>query len=94
MQNDEHRGHKASGLVVGSDQNVLTDSSFFNFQNELLYHHQPFQNPTSGDHLELNYKEGYTNANQGITPEAHNICVQYMQCEEDDLDNTIQGQIP
>jgi hypothetical protein len=27
-------------------------------------------------------------------PEAHIIWVQYMQCEENDLDNTFQGRVP
>jgi hypothetical protein len=33
----------------------------------------------------------FSNANQQIMPEAHNIWVQYTQSEENDLDNTFQG---
>ena len=36
----------------------------------------------------------YSNANQWIMPEAHNIWVQYMGSEENDLDITFQGRIP
>jgi len=59
-----------------------------------LYYHQPFHNPTSVEGLGLDCKVEYTNANQGIMPEAHNIRVQDMQSEENDLDNTFQGRIP
>jgi len=55
---------------------------------------QPFHIPTSVERLGLDCKVEYTNANQGIMPEAHNIWVQYMQSEENDLDNTFQCQIP
>ena len=63
-------------------------------QNGLLYYRQPFHNPTSVERLGLDCKVVYTNANQGIMPGAHNIWVQYMQSEENDLDNTFQGQNP
>jgi hypothetical protein len=53
-----------------------------------------FQNPTSVEHLGLDCIVEYTNANQGIMPESHNIWVQYMQSEENDLDNTFQGRVP
>jgi hypothetical protein len=59
-----------------------------------LYYREPFHCPTSVECLGLNCKEEYTNANQGIMPEAHNICVQYMQGEENDLHYPFQGQIP
>jgi hypothetical protein len=59
-----------------------------------VYYHQPFHNPTSVEHLKLDWKVEYTNANQGIMLEAHNIWVQYMQSEENDLDNTFQRRIP
>jgi hypothetical protein len=39
------------------------------------------------------WKVEYTNASQGIMPEAHNICVQYTQSKENDLHNTFQGRI-
>jgi hypothetical protein len=58
-----------------------------------LYYGQPFHNPTSVQHLGFDCKVKYTNANQGIMPEAHNIWVQYTQIEDNDLDNTFQGQI-
>jgi hypothetical protein len=59
-----------------------------------LYYRQPFHNSTSVERLGLDCKVEYPNANQGIMPEAHNISVQYMKSEENDLDNTFQGQIP
>jgi hypothetical protein len=60
----------------------------------MLYYRQPFHCPTSVERLGLDCKVEYTNANQGIMPEAHNIWVQYMQSEENVLDNTFQRQIP
>jgi len=80
--------------VLGYDNNVLFDSIFISLQNGLLYYRQPFHCSTSVEHLGLDCKIEYTNANQGIMPEAHNILLQYMQCEENDLDNTFQGRIP
>jgi len=73
--------HKVSGLVLGYDQTVLIDSIFIILQNGLLYYHRPFHNPTSVEHLGLDCKVEYTNVNQGIMPEAHNIWVQYTQRE-------------
>jgi len=93
-QIEEDWGHKVSGLVLGYDQNVLLDSIFIKLQNGLLYYHQPFHNPTSVDRLGLDCKIEYTNSNKGIMPESHNIWVQYMQSEENDLDNTFQGWVP
>jgi len=93
-QIDEDWGHEVSGLVLGYDQNVLIDSIFIKPQNGLLYYGQPFHNQTSVEHLVLDCKVEYINANQGIMPKAHNIWVQYTQSEENDLDNTFQGQIP
>jgi hypothetical protein len=82
------------GFVLGYDQNVYLDSLFDKLQNGLLYYHQPFHNPTSVDCLGFDCKVEYTNANQGIMPEAHNIWVQFTQSEENDLDNTFQRRIP
>jgi hypothetical protein len=93
VQIDEDWGHKVSGLLLGYDQNVLIDSIFIKFQNGLLYYRQQFHNPTCVEHLGLDCKVEYTNANQGIMSEAHNIWVQYTQSEENDLDNTFQGRI-
>jgi len=93
-QIEEDWRHEVSGLVLGYDQNVLIDSIFIKLQNGLLYYRQPFHNPTSVERLGLDCKVEYTNANQGIMPEAHNIWAQYTQSEENDLDNTFQGQIP
>jgi len=90
----EDRGHKVCGLVLRYDQNVLFDCIFIKLQNGLLYYRQPFHNATSVERLGLDCKVEYTNANQGIMPEAHSIWVQYMQSEQNDLDNTFQGQIP
>jgi hypothetical protein len=59
-----------------------------------LSNRQPFHNSSSVERLGLDYQVEYTNANQGIMPEAHNIWVQYTQIEENDLDNTFQGPIP
>jgi len=81
-------------LMLGYDQNVRIDSIFIKLQNGLLYYRQPFYNPTSVECLGLDCKVEYTNANQGIMPEAHNSWVQYTQSEENDLDNTFQGPIP
>jgi len=77
-QIEEDWGHEVSGLVLGYDQNVLIGSIFIKLQNGLLYYCQPFRNPTLVEHLGLDCKVEYTNANQGIMPEAHNIWVQYM----------------
>jgi len=94
VQIEEDWGHEVSGLVLGYHPNVLLASKFIKLQHGLLYYHQPFHNPTSVERLGLDCKVEYTNANQGIMPEAHNIWVQYTQSEENDLDNTFQGWIP
>jgi len=93
-QIEEDRGHEVSGVVLGYDQNVFLDSIFIKLQNGLLYYSQPFHNSTSVERLGLDCKVDYTNANQGIMPESHNIWVKYMQWEENDLDNTFQGRVP
>jgi hypothetical protein len=77
--------------VLGYDQNVLLDSLLIKLQNGLRYDQQPFHNPTSVERLRLDSKVEYTNANQGIMPEAHNLSVQYTQNEENFLHNTFQG---
>jgi hypothetical protein len=87
-------GPEVCGHVLEYDQNVLLDSIFIKLQNGLLYYCQAFHNPTSVEHLGLDCKVEYTNANQGIMPEPHNIWVQYTQSEGNDLDNTFQGRIP
>jgi len=79
--------------VLGYDQNVLIDCILIKFQNGLLYYCQPIYNPTFVERLGLDCKVEYTNANQGMMPEAHNILVQYTQSEENNLDNTFQGRI-
>jgi len=84
-------GHEVSGLVLGYDQNVLIDNIFIKLQNGLLYYSQPFHCPTSVECLGLDCKVEYTDANQGITPESHNIWFQYTDI---DLDNTFLGQVP
>jgi len=90
---EEDWGHEVHGLVLRYDQNVLIDSIFNKLQNGLLYYCQPFHNPTSFEHLGLECKVEYTNANQGIMPEDHNIWVQYTQSEENDLNYTFEGWI-
>jgi len=77
--------------VLGYDQNVPIDTIFIQLHNGLLYYCQPFQNPTSVERLGLDCKVEYTNANQGVMPEAHNNWVQYTQSDVNDLDNTFQG---
>jgi len=88
---EEDWGHEVCGLVLGYDQYALIDSLFIQLQNGLFYYHQPFHCPTSVEHLGLDCKIEYTNANQGIMPESHNIWVPYM---DSDLDNTCQGRVP
>jgi hypothetical protein len=83
-------GHEVSGLVLGYDQNVLIDSVFIILQNGLLYDRQPFHCPTFVERQGLDCKIEYTDANQGIMPESHNIWVQYM---DSDLNNTFQGRV-
>jgi hypothetical protein len=90
-QIEEDWGPEVSGLVLGYDQNVLLDSIFIKLQNGLSYYCQPFHCPTSVQHLGLDCKVEYTDANQGIMPESHNIWVQYT---ESDHDNTFQGRVP
>jgi len=90
-QIEEDWGHEVSGLVLGHDQNVLLVSIFIKLQNELSYYHQPFHCPTSVECLGHDCKVEYTDANQGVMPESHNIWVQYT---DSDLDNTFQGRVP
>jgi hypothetical protein len=90
-QIEEDWGHEVGGLVLGYDHNVLIDSVLIKLQNGLLYYHQPFYCPTSVERLGLDCNVEYTDANQGIMPESHNIWVQYT---DSDLDNTFQGQVP
>jgi len=89
-QNEEAWEQKVSRLVLGYDLNVHIGSIFLTLQNAVLYSCQPFHKRTSVQHLGLDCKVEYTNANQGIVPEAHNIWVQDTQSEENDLDNTLQ----
>jgi hypothetical protein len=84
-------GHEVSGLVLGYDQKVLIHSLFIKLQNALLYYRQPRYCPTSVERLGLDCKVEYTDANQGIMPESHNIWVQYTDC---DLYNTFQSRVP
>jgi hypothetical protein len=52
-QTEEDRVHEVRGLVFGYDQNVLLNWILIKLQNELLYYHQPFHNPTFVEHLGL-----------------------------------------
>jgi hypothetical protein len=90
-QIEEDWGPEGSGLELGYDQNVLLDSIFIKLQNRLSYYRQPFRCPTSVEHLGHDCKVEYTDANQGIMPECHNIWVQYT---DSDLNNTFQGRVP
>ena len=92
-QNKNDWAHEVSGLVLGYYQNVVLGSIFIKLRNGLLYYRQPFHCPTSVECLGLDCKVEYTNANQRIMPEAHDIWVQYTQSEENDLNNTFQGRI-
>jgi len=60
-------------------------------QNGLLYYRQPSHCPTSVEHLGLDWKVEYTDANQAVMPESHDIWVRYT---DSDLDNTFQGRVP
>jgi len=75
------------------DEIVLIDNSIIKHHNGLLYDRQPFHNRTSVEHLGLDCKVEYTNANQGIMPKAHNIWVQYMQSEENNLNNPSKDEL-
>jgi len=93
MQVEEEWGQEFGGLVLGYDQNVLLDNIFIQLQNRLLYCHQPFLFATSVEHVGLNCKVEYTNANQGIVPKFLNIWVQFIVCKENDLDYIFQGEV-
>jgi len=84
-------GYKVNGLVLRYDQNVFIDSIVIKLQNRLFYYRQPFHLPTSVEHLGLNCQVEYTNANQRIMPEYHNISIRYMDC---DLKSTFQCRVP
>jgi len=90
-QIEEDWGYQISGLVIRYDQNVLLNSMFIEIQIGLSYYRQLFHCPTSVECLRLDCKVEYTDANQGVMPESHNIWVQYT---DSDLDNTFQGQLP
>jgi hypothetical protein len=77
--------------VLGYDLNILIDRIFIKLQNGLVYHHYPYHCPVSVEHLGLDCKVEYTDVNQGIMPESHDIWVQYTDSE---LDNTFQGRVP
>ena len=83
--------HEVSRLLLGCDQNGLTDSTFIKIQNGLLYYSQPCHCPPSIECLGVDCKVGSTNPNQGIMPESHNIWVKYT---DGDVDNPIQSWIP
>jgi len=87
----ESWGHDVCGMVLGYVQNSLLDSTEMKHQNGLLCCRPPFHSITSVDHRELDCKVEYTNANQGMMPESHNIWVQYT---DSDLHNTFQGRVP
>jgi len=53
--------------------------------------HQPFHYPICIERLELDWKVEYTNANLVIMSESDYIWVQYMDCAENDHNNTFQG---
>jgi len=77
-------GHDICWLVFGYTHNVPLDHMFIGLFKRLLYYCQTFYGSTSVECLGLDCNVEYTNANQGIIYEYHNIWVQYM---ESDLDN-------
>jgi len=89
-QINEDCGNKVSQLLLRYNQNVLINIIYIKLQIGRLYCHQPFHCPTLVDHQELNCQVEYSNANEGIMPESHNIWVQYMQSE---FGNAFQGQV-
>jgi hypothetical protein len=70
-------GQEVCGLLLGYDQNVLMNSLFNRLLNGLWYYSQPFRCPTTVEHLGLDCKVEYMDANQGIMPETHTIWVYY-----------------
>jgi hypothetical protein len=93
LQIDEGWGHGVSRLAFRFSQNVLIDGIYIALQTRLLYYCQQFHCPTSVERLGLDCNVEYSNANQGIMPEAYNIWVQYMQSDENNMNNTFQGRI-
>jgi len=91
VQSEQVWGHEVWGLVLKYDLKALLDSMLIHLQNGPLYYHQPFRCPTSVEQLGLDCKIEYTNANQGIMPESHNIWVHYS---DSDLDNIFHGRDP
>ena len=91
IQIEDDWRHEVSGLVLGYDLNVLIYSVCIILQNGLLYYHHPFHCRTFVERLGLDCKVEYTDANQVIMPESHNIWVQYT---DSDLDNTFKGRVP
>jgi len=89
-ETEQDWGHEVSGLVLRYDQNVLNDSILIKLQNGLSYCRQPFLCPSSVECQVLHCMVEYTDANQEIMPESHNIWVQYA---ESDLNNTFQGRV-
>jgi len=87
---EEDWGHEVGELVLGYDQNVLTDSVFIKLQNRLSHYRQPFHCPTSVERLGLDCKVEYMDANQGMMPESLNIWVQYT---DSGLDDTFQDRV-
>jgi len=90
---DEHCGHTVGGLVLRYVRNTLIDNKFIQLQDGLLLCCQPFHNPTTIEHLELDCLVEHTNANQGIMGKGHNIWVQYTQSEAIDLNHNFPGGI-
>ena len=90
-QTEEDWGHEICGVVIGYAHNALDDNIFGELENRLLYHHELFRSPPSVESVGLDRNVEYTNSNQGIMPESHNIWVQYM---DSDLNNTSQGRVP
>jgi hypothetical protein len=74
-QIDEDHGHKVIGLLLGYDLIELEESMFIKYQNGLSYYCQPFHCPSPVNYLGLTWTLEYSDANQGLIPESHNVRV-------------------
>lgn len=78
-QTNDDWGYKGSRRLLRYDQIVLLGGILIQPANELLYYRQPFNCPISVEHLGLHCKVDYTDANQRIMPESHDICVRHVK---------------
>ena len=64
---------KMSGPVLVYGQNVPIDTILITHQHMLLYYHQPFHCHLSVEHMVLDWKVEYPNANQLFISKSRNI---------------------